>query len=753
MSENTNLVTYALFAGGGGLHLGLEKAGFEIALATDVSEYAASTHKLNRPSIPFVCGDLRKIPSSALLSAAGGRKPDLVVGGPPCQGFSTLGDKISADPRNNLFDAFARVVNDLQPTYMLMENVKSLTTMYGGRFKDHIIETFEAMGYKVYWRVLDAADFGVPQFRQRVFFFGTRRDAAFSFPAVTHGPQADLPYRTTWEAISDLVGRGPECPNHIALSHSEKVIRRYRLVPPGGRLPKAEELPEDIRRGNFGNTYKRLHPNKPSLTMVPGNNAFPIHPTLDRSLTPREAARLQTFSDDIFFDGDRRTQCILVGNAVPVDLAAAVGRSIATHHSSNAYVRPVKVAELKKMSIKTTSYAGSFVDLFCGAGGITIGMSRAGWKPILGVDLNKNASATHRQYFEGVRHIEGDVSSPDIKDEILESVSGQEISIVVGGPPCQGFSMFGNRRFVNTKGYDPHLDPRNKLVFSFVDMVRAIDPRWFVMENVPGLANLDSGLFLETLLADFKELGYSSVEYRILNAADYGVPQLRKRLLIIGNRTGHIIPWPKKKFFAAPRDWQDGYRTVGEVISDLAEQSSYDRYTCHVPMRHKPLLVERYKYIPEGGKLDPEKLPVELQVGYRTDKVKNYSHVFKRLHRDRPSTTMVPGHNAFPIHPWLNRALTVREAARIQTFPDDMEFLGSRQEQCIQVGNAFPPLLAEVLGNNIRKAEVNGWVPGNVPASAYYSLVDRYASDEALAMEDGEDPNALNDAGVDISES
>jgi DNA (cytosine-5)-methyltransferase 1 len=120
-------------------------------------------------------------------------------------------------------------------------------------------------------------------------------------------------------------------------------------------------------------------------------------------------------------------------------------------------------------------------------------------------------------------------------------------------------------------------------------------------------------------------------------------------------------------------------------------------------MRHKPLLVERYKYIPEGGRLDVEALPSELKKGYRTDKVKNYSHIFKRLHRNQPSLTMVPGHNAFPIHPWLNRALTVREAARIQTFPDDMLFLGSRQEQCIQVGNAFPPLLAEVLGNNIKK--------------------------------------------------
>ena len=142
-------------------------------------------------------------------------------------------------------------------------------------------------------------------------------------------------------------------------------------------------------------------------------------------------------------------------------------------------------------------------------------------------------------------------------------------------------------------------------------------------------------------------------------------------------------------------------------------------------MNHKPLLVEQYRYIPEGGKLDPNTLPEHLRTGYRTDEVKNYSHVFKRLHRDRPAFTMVPGHNAFPIHPWLDRALTVHEAARIQTFPDEVEFLGPRQEQCIQVGNAFPPLLAEIIGNNIRKAEVNGWHPGMVPASAYYAIVEK----------------------------
>lgn len=721
---------YAFFAGGGGMHLGFEDAGFNLVLASDIMKAAEDTHLYNSPDVPFVREDIRKLTAERLISAARGIRPDIIVGGPPCQGFSTLGDKLSGDPRNALFETYAHLVEELEPKFFVLENVKSLVTLYGGRFKDHIIGLFNKIGYRVSWTVLDAADYGVPQFRKRVIFFGTRHDAPFNFPAATHGPNAKLPYVTTWDAIQDLVRRGSEVSNHIPLDHSERVTARYKLIPEGGRLPPPEELPPEIRRTNFGNTYKRLDRKRPSLTMVPGNNAFPVHPTLHRSLTPREAARLQSFPDERVFIGDRRTQCILVGNAVPPKLARALAESI-QHHArlKGGKVQPIK-AEDQMIPANLTHIAGArhkagFVDLFCGAGGFTIGLQKAGWDALLGVDINPHAAATHRHNFPMVSHETGDLGDPEVQERLTQQFVGQEVALVAGGPPCQGFSVFGKRRFVNTRGYAPHDDPRNRLVFAFVDFVRRVQPRWFLMENVPGLANLDDGQFLQILLQEFRQAGYPNAEFRILNAADYGVPQLRRRLIIIGNRTGHIIPWPKKKFFSDPKEWQDAHRGVGEVITDLSGDKSYSRFTCHVPMKHKPLLVERYTYIPEGGKLDVAALPDHLRSGYRTSEVKNYSHVFKRLHRDKPALTMVPGHNAFPIHPWLNRALTVREAARIQTFPDFVEFKGPRQEQCIQVGNAFPPLLAELIGNNIRKAEVNGWFPKRVPMSAYYALVER----------------------------
>lgn len=739
------LTAMDLFCGAGGLSEGFRQADFDVILGIDFENSAIDTFKKNFGEERAILADIREVTANEILERAkklGHKKIDVVIGGPPCQGFSTLGDKISSDPRNTLFSSYARLVNELNPKCVLIENVKAFTTMYGGQFTDLLVRTFNDMGYTMRKKILNAADYGVPQIRERVFFFGTRLKHPFSFPTPSHGGKGLMPYETVGKWIMDLAQKDETVPNHWPLDHSKTVIKRYKLVPEGGKLPPADRLPKEIRRKNFGNTYKRLHRKRPSLTLVPGNNAFPIHPTLNRSLTPREAARLQTFPDTFVFEGNRRDQCVQIGDAVPPLLAKKIAQSAMLHmkgkiEAANAStsVAPSADSEISPSAVKEKiipvcklsklSARQGFIDVFSGAGGFVIGMSRAGWRPLLVADNDPSVIKTHEYNFPSIPIIKDDISLESTRNAIIEKFRGVEVGIVVGGPPCQGFSMFGKRRFVHTRGYDPHADPRNKLVYSYMEVVKEIFPRWFVMENVPGLKSLDDGLFLEDILKRFRRTGYRNAEARILNSADYGVPQMRRRLIIIGNRTGHIIPWPKKKFFNNPKSWQKPYRTAGEVITDIASESSYSSYTCHVPMNHKPLLAERYKLIPEGGKLETKKLPLHLKSGYRTTKVKNYSHIYKRLHRDEPSITIVPGHNALPLHPWLNRSLTVREAARIQTFPDELTFLGTRQNQCIQVGNAFPPLLAELIGNTIRKAEVNGWFPRKVPSSAYYSLVEK----------------------------
>jgi DNA (cytosine-5)-methyltransferase 1 len=150
------------------------------------------------------------------------------------------------------------------------------------------------------------------------------------------------------------------------------------------------------------------------------------------------------------------------------------------------------------------------------------------------------------------------------------------------------------------------------------------------------------------------------------------------------------------------------------VIADLADPITHGEEFSHVPMAHKELVAERFMLIPEGGKLPEKDLPDRLRKGYRSDNVRNYSHVYKRLSRALPAGTMVPGHNAFPVHPTLPRTLTVREAARIQTFPDWMRFVGTRQQQCMLVGNAVPPLVAEVFAQRIAKA-----ITGNAQDPGY----------------------------------
>lgn len=318
-----------IFSGAGGFLLGFENKGFSIVLSTDIDEDCQQVHLRNRPNIPFVRADIRELSNAKIDECLGGQQIDVLIGGPPCQGFSTIGNRISADPvrrekydpRNDLFKEYIRVLNHIQPKVFVMENVKGIKTRDKGKIFEEIQKTFEKTNYEVKCVTLNAVDYGVPQYRERVFFFGTRIGIEFNEPDATHGDNLHM-YKTVLSAIGDLADKGEEIPNHVPLRHGETNIRRYQMIPEGGRLPE-EVLPTELYRKNFGNTFKRLDRNKPSLTMVPGHNAFPIHPWLDRSLTVREAARIQTFPDDYIFCGRRDKQCMQVGNAVPIKLAEA----------------------------------------------------------------------------------------------------------------------------------------------------------------------------------------------------------------------------------------------------------------------------------------------------------------------------------------------------------------------------------------------------------------------------------------------
>jgi DNA (cytosine-5)-methyltransferase 1 len=369
MSGNEHPISIDLFAGAGGLSRGLENAGFNVLVANEVHPDPVKTYRANHPDTQVIDEDIREIESDEVLSVAeesadrGIDEVDLIAGGPPCQGFSTAGDKDEDDPRNNLYQDYARMVKEIQPKAFLMENVTGLETMYNGDAIEEVIELFDTLGYNYEYRTLNAINFGAPQLRKRVIFIGYRDGTTPSFPEPACAPKSQLSGFTKpepssiSEAISDLrflepgetaeeYELPPETPyqevlrenanklhNHVATNHSQRVIDRFEHFPQGG---DKSDIPEEKRTKKDGR--KRWHPDKHSRAITSSPDDF-IHYEKNRIPTVRETARIQTFPDDYEFKGQRTTgnwrrkheycsQTQQVGNAVPPWLGESVGREI-----------------------------------------------------------------------------------------------------------------------------------------------------------------------------------------------------------------------------------------------------------------------------------------------------------------------------------------------------------------------------------------------------------------------------------------
>jgi DNA (cytosine-5)-methyltransferase 1 len=450
-----NLTIVSLFSGCGGLDFGFEEAGFECVLALDNMPEAAETYKANFPNTPFLVKDIRLLTKRKINKLIGDKTIDVIVGGPPCQGFSNMGNKNSADPRNYLFEEYARIVDAIRPKCFLFENVKGLFTMFEGRFFDKVVNSFLEIGYNVYFSKLDASDYGVPQKRHRIIVFGTIIDREFQFPKHDSESFGALnAYSNVGDAINDLVGKENKVPNHVPLNHCDKVVRRYKLIPEGGKLPKPEDLPAEIRRKNFGNTYTRLNRADVSSTIVPGNNAFPVHPVLDRSLTPREAARIQTFPDSFILKCNRRSQCILIGNAVPPLLAAKLAKTVSDFIKNVEYDGIVPDGKAKVGTVFSRQNLGTpvktgratlkFADLFCGAGGFTKGLESAGLQCVLGVDNDPYAVKAHRANNKSHECLQLDLSSAKNQKLVIERLKKEGVQLIVGGPPAKDSRFLGN---------------------------------------------------------------------------------------------------------------------------------------------------------------------------------------------------------------------------------------------------------------------------------------------------------------------
>jgi len=384
----------------------------------------------------------------------------------------------------------------------------------------------------------------------------------------------------------------------------------------------------------------------------------------------------------------------------------------------------------KKMKFDTKKHMGNkninltAVDLFAGAGGLSLGFEDAGFKVIFAVENDVYSAETYRMNRNrgNSEVILSDISQINFTDTLKKfRLKRGEINILLCGPPCQGFS-FSNMK---TRTAD---NPKNHFFREFLRAVKEIYPKWILFENVSGIVNFEKGKVIEIINAELRNLGYLCT-WDIINSADYGVSQVRKRFFLIGNRMRirFLFPQPScgngRKPYVTVHDavsdlplLDNGnnvdsleYRYNGSKLTDYQREmkkewrKNYCLNNCIT--RNNDLIVKRYKYIPRGGNW--QDIPNFLMRNYKNKK-NCHSGIYKRLKWSEPSIVISNFRKNMLIHPEQDRGLSVREAARLQSFPDWYIFYGRLGSQQQQVADAVPPLLAEILGDRIKKYLMEG---------------------------------------------
>lgn len=324
---------------------------------------------------------------------------------------------------------------------------------------------------------------------------------------------------------------------------------------------------------------------------------------------------------------------------------------------------------------KTDSNGLTFVDLFAGAGGLSLGFVMAGFTPLASIEIAEAAVETYKYNFCETRGFKETVESRDIRDslvksELLTNLKNKTVDVICGGFPCQGFSLSGNRVVY---------DERNSLYKDMLEIVKEIQPKFVVMENVVGLRSMLDGKIEQMIINDYANAGYK-ISVKVLNSADYGVPQQRKRVIFIGNRLNATNYHPKPLLL--PKE----YKTTKDAIEDLMNIPDNKNFN-HVITKHSDEMKERLSRVEEGKSL-----------------YENYSDSWKKCPWNQPSCTVKENHGAVNIHPKLPRVITAREMARLQSFPDNFIFKGAKKWQLVQIGNAVPPLLGKAIALSVEKS-------------------------------------------------
>lgn len=337
------------------------------------------------------------------------------------------------------------------------------------------------------------------------------------------------------------------------------------------------------------------------------------------------------------------------------------------------------------------------LDLFCGCGGLSYGFASANYNIVLGIDNDKKALETFGLNHPGAKTICGDITKLHARD--IENIThGAKIDVIIGGPPCQGMSLSGPRKFD---------DPRNKLYLSYIRLVEEIGPKAFVIENVPGLVSLFGGQIKDNIIKRLSDLGYT-VSYKVICAADYGVPQNRRRVVFVGIKNNLFkFPDPVKYKITcemALSDLPSLENEIGNENQDYAfcPNNEYQKLMRkkssvvknHIAAEHSLKVKEIISMVPDGGNYK------NLPEPYRNSR--KFHVAWTRFNSKKPAPTIDTGHRHH-FHYKYNRVPTVRECARLQSFPDDFVFLGNKTQQFRQVGNAVPPLMAQAIAEQLKK--------------------------------------------------
>ena len=369
------------------------------------------------------------------------------------------------------------------------------------------------------------------------------------------------------------------------------------------------------------------------------------------------------------------------------------------------------------MSQKTLSLKA--VDLFAGAGGLSLGFENAGFKVFFAVENDAYSAKTYIMNRNGMSRevILSDISQVNFTDTLAKfRLKRGEIDVLLSGPPCQGFSSSNMR----TRTVD---NPKNHLFKEFLRAVKEIYPKWVLFENVSGITNFEKGKVTEIINSELSDMGYLCT-CLVINSADYGVSQVRKRFFLIGNRIGINFSFPH----SSCGNGRKPYVTVRDAVSDLPllengnnndtllyryndinlseyqkkMRRNWSKNYClnNWTTKNSDLIVSRYRFIPPGGNW--QDMPTHLMKNYK-NKSNCHSGIYKRLKWDEPSIVISNFRKNMLIHPEQDRGLSVREAARLQSFPDWYIFYGRLGSQQQQVADAVPPLLAEILGEKIKK--------------------------------------------------